>query len=327
MSVTYIEADEAIASGNIDTIRELTSRNPRTMIKSLLYSGNENMAIAAIREFGPSSSDGYSARKLSNEGLMKVIDQLSFDEVIRGCVYAVDDKSRAIFVYNYYKSQGRDVFGELVTNINNHRSSDVKKLIGKFAAIVHDPLEVVMIPDSRRLITFMMPFLSETERDRMMVTTIKYRDIECFRGTASDRLIPIKTMISSVFRVGDEAFFGALCHYYGGDTVMRSVTSEDLDSLARCGGIEIIRSLGIGVTRHRSNSSSMVYHAAYNNHPATVEWVLDIFPDMIIKAVDSAVKGMAKDVLERLISRDPVSTMPRIPDSILDYLLKNMSQR
>ncbi len=327
MSVTYLEADQAIASGNIDTIRQLITRDAKTMIKSLLYANHESMAIAAITEFGPSSSDGYAARKLSIAGLMKIIHRLSFDEVTRGCVYDTVDKSRANAVYEYYTSCGTNVFCELVKNVNRHKSTALNELIGKFAASVYDgTVDIVDMIDGHRLIATMMPYLSPVHRIHLMSTAVKYHSVECFKAIASDRSIPVKTLIESVCRTGHEDLFGVICHHYGGNVVMRSVSVDDIDSLSRCGSLEILKTLGTGVIRHRANPSSMMYYAAYNNHTTVVAWILEIFPETIIKAAESAVKGMSKDVLVYIISHDPVSTMSYIPESIADYLLKNMTK-
>lgn len=344
--LTYSETDKIINSGNVDEIRKAIKADPKHMIKCLIYNRRYEFAVAAINEVGPCGIDKYITVHLPTNHLVNILTLLDPRFVFDGIG---NDKSRekALAVDKAFADIGIDSISLALKYISESPKDPRNIELGIFIGIIYAhkkmdsslgamaPIDIMKYERSYLMVSYITLYLASiAEYEKIIALTIYairmnlslcirsifyrlevFKDLPASCAVSKDCILP--HIISYVCRVGNYDTYLAVCSYCNISLVKKSMTADDVDNLGRCGAFNIIKTLPKDML-----TSSLLYHAAYNDHVNIVRYILGIREDGMLKAIDSAVKGMAVNVMIYLVRENPILCMQRVPQEIIDHVIE-----
>lgn len=341
---SYEITDAIIDSGDIDRIIDGIKTYGKEMIKGLIYKKKYTFAVAAIMNHGTLCVDSYIAKHLPAEHLCKVVDRLDMRYIIERGIWSAET------VYNVYEAMilaGVDIIGKLITQADAIQHTKKARHIGLFVAIIYKkymrPDDLLKYEKSFLVISDVITYLTYKCKENgfvpdkndvldLAITSIRLDRALCFRSlvyrlatiVTFDHKSIIQPLVSEICIRCNHDIFISMIDYVGIRSIRSTITQADLDNICKCGGRSILMMLGDKTIDQCTYTSSLVYHAAYNNHVTTVEYLLSLYPQYIGKAMESAVKGMAIDVMKALVKTDPMTCMSYLHHDLVDYVIKDM---
>jgi len=327
---TYEVTDKIIDEGNIDEIRAMMTKDPKAMLKGLIYKKKMAMAIATIKEFGINECDYYVASRMSGNDIVKIIDHIKPIFVLR----AATTKEKMGPIIDAYVKMGVNFIKLIVDEIAATHKMYHTTTLGEFLAVAYTrlslrPDDIIKYEKSYLTVCHMVPYSSMATIIDLLKHSIRLDYYLCVRSiifklNKRDNINP-RTVAASIIpdmcHCGSKDVYDSLCGYVGHVVVRNMMTRDDIDNLGKCGALSIISDLG-GIKD--GSPSSLLYHASYNDHCALTMWLLDRYPDMMAKAIESAVKGMAVNVINMLVKANPIICLPKLPADVMEYVIKMM---